>query len=67
MTIATYKVKSNKLDMELVSGFLLWVADVSGVKWIRQEKSPYRKAAKVIVFLIAGILLVMTFLVFWNT
>ena len=49
--------------MELVSGFLLWIADVLGVKWVRQEKNSLRKAVKAITFLVVGIVLVMLFFV----
>ena len=51
--------------MELVSGFLLWIADVLGVKWVRQESNKFKKAVKAIAFLIVGIALVMIFFVFW--
>ena len=51
--------------MELVSGFLLWIADVFGVKWIRQEKSKFKKLVKAVTFLIVGVFLVMLFFVFW--
>lgn len=46
--------------MELVSGLLIWAADVSGVKWVREEKNPVKKAVKAAVFLVAGVILVMT-------
>jgi hypothetical protein len=51
--------------MELVSGFLLWIADLSGVKWIRKERSSFKKVVKSVTFLIVGIILVMGCFAFW--
>lgn len=44
--------------MELVSGFLLWISEILGIKWVRQERNPWKKAAKGMVFLLMGIVLV---------
>lgn len=51
--------------MELVSGFLLWLADIFGVKWVRQEGSSLRKIVKALTFLIVGIILTILFFVIW--
>lgn len=51
--------------MELASGFLLWIADIVGVKWIRNETSPFKKVVKSLTFLIVGIILVMVCFAFW--
>lgn len=45
--------------MELIAGFFLWIADVLGVKWVRKEGTALRKAARFLMFLVAGILIVM--------
>lgn len=45
--------------MELVSGFLLWIADIMGIRWVRKEKNGIRKAAKLLAFLVAGVIVVM--------
>jgi len=47
--------------MEIISGFLLWTADILGVKWVRDEKSKVKKVMKSFIFLIAGILLTMLY------
>ncbi len=47
--------------MELVSGVLLWLADVFGVKWVRQETNKFRKVVKVVTFLVAGTFLVVLY------
>lgn len=52
--------------MELVSGVLLWLGDVLGVKWVRQEPNKVRKAVKAIAFLIGGIVLVMMYFVLFG-
>jgi hypothetical protein len=51
--------------MELVSGFLLWLAEVFGIKFIREEKNKFKLTIKVITLLIVGIMLVMLFFVVW--
>ena len=51
--------------MELISGFLLWTADVMGVKWVRGEQNKFKKVLKGLTFLIAGIILVMLYFVVW--
>lgn len=51
--------------MELVSGFLLWLADIFGVKWVQQERMPFKKILKALAFLIVGIILVILFFVLW--
>lgn len=51
--------------MELVSGFLLWIADVFGIKWVRQETNAFKKVVKAVTFLIVGTILVMMYFVFW--
>lgn len=45
--------------MELISGFLLWTADIMGIRWVRKEKNGVRKAAKLLAYLVAGIVIVM--------
>jgi hypothetical protein len=45
--------------MEAVAGLLLWVADLSGIKWIRHEKNPVKKMFKTFSFLILGVVMVM--------
>jgi len=47
--------------MELVAGFLLWVSDVLGVKWIRKEKNSIKKLAKAVTFLLTGVVIVMLY------
>lgn len=47
--------------MEMISGFLLWIADVSGIKWIRDEKNHIRKAVKALTFFVVGIMVVVIF------
>ena len=49
--------------MELVSGVLLWLGDVLGIKWIRQEPNKLKKVAKVIIFLLVGVILVIIYFV----
>jgi hypothetical protein len=53
-------------DMELVSGILLWIGDVFGVKWVRQEPNNLRKVVKAITFLFVGIILVILYFVFFG-
>ncbi len=53
----------NKTTMELVSGILLWLADVFGVKWVRQEPNKFRKVVKAITFLFVGIILAIAYFV----
>lgn len=45
--------------MELVAGFLLWIGDILGVKWIRKESNQLKKLAKFVTFLLLGVLLLM--------
>ena len=45
--------------MELVSGVLLWLADVLGVKWVRQESSTFKKVVKAVTFLLVGLILIL--------
>ncbi|WP_299705895.1 hypothetical protein [uncultured Pontibacter sp.] len=52
--------------MELVSGVLLWLADVVGVKWVRQEASTFKKVVKTITFLLVGVVLVIGYFVFFG-
>jgi hypothetical protein len=52
--------------MELVSGLLLWIAEILGIKWVRQEKNGLKKAARAVIFLAAGILLTMVFFVIYH-
>ena len=49
--------------MELMSGTLLWLGDVFGVKWVRQETNKFKKVAKAISFLLVGIVTVMLYFV----
>jgi hypothetical protein len=51
--------------MELVSGFLLWLTDVFGIKWVKQKGKPITKILRTMIFLIVGIVLVTLFFVFW--
>lgn len=37
------------------------MADIAGVKWVRQEKDRFRKVVKAVTFLVAGILVLMLF------
>jgi hypothetical protein len=55
-----------QVNMELVSGILLWFADVFGVKWVRQETNKFRKVVKTITFLFVGIILVIGYLVLFG-
>ena len=52
--------------MELVSGFLLWLADVFGVKWVRQETNKFEKVVKAVTFLFAGIILLIIYFVLFG-
>jgi hypothetical protein len=45
--------------MEIISGLILWMGDVLGLKWVIGEKNKWRKVAKAIIYLLAGIILVM--------
>jgi hypothetical protein len=49
--------------MELVSGFILWLGDVFGLKWVRQETNIFRKVQKATTFLVVGIIAVMVYFV----
>ena len=49
--------------MELVTGFLIWMAEILGVRWIRQEKDKFRKGVRAVVFLLLGVILLMIVLV----
>jgi hypothetical protein len=44
--------------MELVSGVLLWLADVFGIKWVRQEASAFKRIGKAIIFVLVGLILI---------
>jgi hypothetical protein len=44
--------------MELLSGLILWMGDVLGLKWVIGEKNNWRKVAKAITYVLAGIILV---------
>jgi hypothetical protein len=51
--------------MELVSGLLLWLGDVLGIKWVRSEPNKFRKVVKALTFIIVGfILVIMYFILF---
>jgi hypothetical protein len=52
--------------MEIVSGILLWLGDVFGVKWVRQESNKFRKVVKVITFLFLGIIFVIVYFVLFG-
>lgn len=52
--------------MELVSGILLWLGDVFGVKWVRQETNKFRKVVKMTTFLFVGIILVIVYFVLFG-
>jgi hypothetical protein len=45
--------------MELIAGFFLWIADVSGIKWVREETKVGGRIARFLIFLVAGILVVL--------
>jgi hypothetical protein len=47
--------------MELVSGFLLFLGDVFGLKWVRQETNIFRKVLKALTFLVVGVIVVMMY------
>jgi hypothetical protein len=47
--------------MELVAGFLLWIGDVLGVKWIRKENNSFKKLVKAITYLLVGVVIVMLY------
>lgn len=47
--------------MELMSGVLLWLGDVSGVRWVRQERNKLKKVVKVITFLFVGTILAIAY------
>ncbi len=49
--------------MELVAGFLLWIGDVLGVKWIRKEPNHLKKLAKLVTFMLLGVILIMLYFV----
>lgn len=49
--------------MELVAGFILWIGDVFGVKWTRQEPNKFKKLAKLVTFLLLGVILLMLYFV----
>lgn len=40
--------------MELVSGFVLWMLDIFGIKTIRKESNIYKKILKTVALLIVG-------------
>ncbi|MBX0332593.1 hypothetical protein K3G39_05025 [Pontibacter sp. HSC-14F20] len=47
--------------MELVSGILLWLSDVLGIKWVKEETNKFRKVVKAVTFLLVGIILVIMY------
>ena len=49
--------------MELVSGFLLFLGDVFGLKWVKQESNIFGKVLKATVFLVVGFISVMMYFV----
>ncbi len=49
--------------MELVAGFLLWIGDIFGVKWIRKEPDQLKKLSKLVTFLLLGVILLMLYFV----
>lgn len=52
--------------MELVSGILLWLGDVFGIKWVREESNKFKKVVKAVTFVFVGIILVMVYFVFFE-
>jgi len=52
--------------MELVSGILLWLGDVFGIKRVRQETNKFKKVVKAITFLMVGIILVIVYFVLFG-
>ncbi len=52
--------------MELVSGFLLWLTDVFGLKWIRKESSIFGKVVRTVSFLLLGVISVVLYLVIFS-
>jgi uncharacterized membrane protein len=47
--------------MELIGGFLLWLADIVGIKRVSKERRILAKVLKVVVFLVAGFVAVVLF------
>jgi hypothetical protein len=52
--------------MELVSGLLLWLCDVLGIKLVRGEPNKFRKVVKAFTFLFVGIILVIMYFVLFG-
>jgi hypothetical protein len=52
--------------MEIVSGFLLWLTDVFGLRWIRKESSIVWKVVRAITFLLIGVFSVVIYLVIFS-
>lgn len=52
-------VDQTKAGMELLTGFLLWLADILGMRWVKQEKGKFRRGVRAVVFLLVGVILVM--------
>ena len=48
-----------KHAMELVTGFLIWMAEILGVRWVKQEENKFRKGVRAVVFLLVGVILLM--------
>ena len=44
--------------MELLAGFFLWIGDVAGIKWVRQETNPARKFFKAIAYVLAAFVVI---------
>lgn len=56
----------NAINMELVSVALLWVGDVMGLKWVRDEPDGLKRLAKGLIYLVSGVIAVMiTFALFF--
>jgi hypothetical protein len=52
--------------MELVSVILLWLGDVSGIKWVREEPNKFRKLVKAVTFLFVGIILMLMYFILFS-
>jgi len=49
--------------MDALAVILFRISDVLGVKWIRSERKFLKKLAKMLLFLVGGILLLIAYLV----
>jgi hypothetical protein len=47
--------------MELIGGFLLWLADIAGIKWVTKKRGKLGILVRVAVYLIVGFIAVVLF------